>query len=166
MRWFNEVFFFDHLQNKPAKNVNKVVFKQGARRSLSKLRNTLVHSHYRNDLKQVNIHKGKTRRIEFTKFEHDDYWLPSRSLMDRDYNFICYTDVEFQLIWPFDICWTWIWSKTFSFSITGCRSTCQRFVEITKSTKTEEGCCQEDRIRKTLRKQKQHPDFYNKNTVN
>lgn len=44
------------LQRKPAKNVHKVTFKDGARRSLGKLRKTLVHSRYRSDLKQVGNH--------------------------------------------------------------------------------------------------------------
>ena len=45
-------------QNKPAKNVQKVTFKSGARRSLSKLRNSLVNNRYRNDLKQAAIRRA------------------------------------------------------------------------------------------------------------
>jgi len=45
-------------QSKPVKNVHKVTFKDGARRSLSKLRSTLVHSHYRNDLKQAAVRRA------------------------------------------------------------------------------------------------------------
>jgi len=45
-------------QRKPAKNVHKVQFKDGARRSLGKLRKTLVHSRYRSDLKQAAIRRA------------------------------------------------------------------------------------------------------------
>ncbi|XP_031619992.1 60S ribosomal protein L28 [Contarinia nasturtii] len=45
-------------ENKPAKNTYKVNFDQGARRSLKKLRNTLVHNHYRNDLKQAAVRRA------------------------------------------------------------------------------------------------------------
>lgn len=53
LMWLNITGFSIWFQNKPAKNVQKVSFKSGARRSLSKFRNSLVSSRYRNDLKQV-----------------------------------------------------------------------------------------------------------------
>jgi len=45
-------------QAKPAKNTYKITYDQGARRSLSKLRNTLASSHYRNDLKQAAVRRA------------------------------------------------------------------------------------------------------------
>lgn len=56
-----------YLQNKPAKNTYKVTYDQGARRSLKKLRNTLVHNHYRNDLKQV---RSQSIVIQFHRSVH------------------------------------------------------------------------------------------------
>lgn len=54
-KYFTDEIVFCKFQNKPAKSSYKVTYNQGSRRSLKKLRNTLVHNHYRNDLKQVNI---------------------------------------------------------------------------------------------------------------
>lgn len=72
------VIFIVKFQNKPAKSSYKITYNEGSRRSLKKLRNTLVHNHYRNDLKQVNFtvsyysKKKKTKNIQNRMNLNDD----------------------------------------------------------------------------------------------
>lgn len=60
------------------------------------IRNNNAHLLKKRNIKKPfsTVRTNSMHAIATIRIEHDDFLLPSRSLIDHDYNFICYAEVR------------------------------------------------------------------------